>query len=69
MRKFAYDYYVVDVPVEVGSEEERINIAIAEAKDRANIWSTPANWTAKILDEDRVQVRRKRYFGVFRRGA
>lgn len=55
-----YDYYQVDIPEDVGDKEQRLDLAMDEAKERANLWVVPCEWTAWIINSQYVRVRRMR---------
>jgi len=76
-RKFAYDYYDVDVPrdaipwdAECEFEyQDVLRIAFAMAEKRARFHAMPGIWTAQVIDDPtsadiHVRVRRKRYTTV-----
>lgn len=60
---YAYDYYTVDVPTDFGSEKERIDCAIDQAREQARLYVVPANWKVVEIDPDSslVKVRRIRF--------
>ncbi len=51
-RKICYDYYNVNVPYDVGDEEQRLDIAIITAREQASCIACPATgwpglWTMR----------------------
>ncbi len=62
---FVYDYYDIDVPSDLGDEEERLDCAINEARERTKLYVMPCSWTARLLDDSGYdciyRVTRKRY--------
>jgi len=67
MRRFRYNYYVVDVPGDCDDSLEGLaGIAISEARERARLYCIPALWTATRIVGDvgdwvvRFRVCRKR---------
>lgn len=60
-RKFRYDTYMIEVPEDLGDEQERLDQAIIEAYGRARLYVMPAVWTATTTDDPGVvRVVRKR---------
>lgn len=71
MRRFVYDYYVVDVPGDAFDDKQYVmQQAISEARERTKIYAMPASWTAKVLSGEIgshnivVKVTRKRLHRV-----
>lgn len=55
-----YDYYAVDLGGLIADEEDRANIAMMEARERARLYVMPCEWQILSDDGDMVRVRRKR---------
>ena len=55
-----YDYYDINVPYDVGQDGTRLEVAIMEAREKARLYVMPCEWTAWIVDDETVQVRRRR---------
>lgn len=56
-----YDYYNVEIPSDcTEDEEERFDLAIMEAKERARLWVMPCNWRLVSDNGEVVRVVRER---------
>lgn len=55
-----YNYYVMDVPEDVGTLEERSDIAINTAREQARLWAVPCEWAIVKVSGDLLTVRRIR---------
>lgn len=60
-KQLAHDYYRVDVPQEFGTEEERGEQAIHEARERARLFCLPALWRVLRIEGDALVVCRVRH--------
>lgn len=53
MKRFKYDYYDVEVPGDCAdSIEDLAHVAIAEARERAQLYCMPAIWHAVRVSGD-----------------
>ncbi|GEM_PF-5727943 len=66
MNEYTYDYYIVEIPEDAGDIEERANLAVEIAAQRARLHPIPAEWAARVLDNGRIWLRRRRDRGVRR---
>ena len=60
-RKFVYDYYDIEIFEDAGTEEERIDLAFEEARDRSHLYAIPCEWSVIRIDGSKIRVRRTRY--------
>jgi hypothetical protein len=60
--RYLYDYYVVNIPSDCTEDpEERADLAINEARERAVLYVIPCEWRIMSDDGENVRVVRKRY--------
>jgi len=65
MSRYAYDYYIIRLPLDVTEDEELLlGLAINEARERARLYVIPAEWCASKVGESGmehiIKVRRRR---------
>ena len=57
MKRYRYHYYDVEVPPDLSQDkEERADIAINQARERARLYITPCSWWATHDDGNTVRV-------------
>ncbi len=62
-KKYAYDYYDIDIPDDCyDTEEERLTLAFIAAEQAARLWTIPSVWYIVKDDENNLRVCRKRYY-------
>lgn len=54
------DVYIVQIPNDVGTPEERANIAINQAREESEVYAVPCTWEVETVGEDDVVVVRYR---------
>jgi hypothetical protein len=60
--RYLYDYYAVNIPSDCTEDpEERADLAINEARERAALYVIPCEWRIMSDDGENVRVVRKRY--------
>jgi hypothetical protein len=59
-KRFAYDYFDVDVPDDVGDADERHRVAFLMAEEMSQIYAIPCVWYIVSDDGNTVRVGRKR---------